>query len=165
MFIERATQVYLCIHTVYKDTGCTIMLSSLRYVHKKSIQKYYPFILLWQQWQSAQLSCYQYNEYNRYKKDNQTKIFDQMTVETQTEAPPVAVFSGASFATFFAFWNITPKLQSGLVDLNTLRRSKDFKSPNKFFGFIKFPCFWTKTSSMTFTLTTPNGTKYAKMAK
>ena len=25
----------------------------------------------------------------------QTKIFDQMTIETQTEAPPVAVFSGA----------------------------------------------------------------------
>ena len=24
----------------------------------------------------------------------QTKIFDQMTIETQTEAPPVAVFSG-----------------------------------------------------------------------
>ena len=25
----------------------------------------------------------------------QTKIFDQMTIETQTEAPPVAVFSGS----------------------------------------------------------------------
>ena len=30
---------------------------------------------------------------------NQTKIFDQMTVETQTEAPPVAVFTGAEQTT------------------------------------------------------------------
>ena len=30
----------------------------------------------------------------------QTKIFDQMTIETQTEAPPVAVFSGAKTTVF-----------------------------------------------------------------